>query len=53
MYGEAPTGRIVIIGFDSLERAKAAFASDDFQAIKKTGGKYAKFRMWAVEGLPQ
>ena len=53
MYGEAPTGRIIIVAFDSLEKAQAAFTSEDFQAIKKKGDKYAKFRMWAVEGLPQ
>ena len=53
MHGEAPTGRIIIVAFDSLEKAQAAFASEDFQAVKKKGDKYAKFRMWAVEGLPQ
>ncbi|HEY0224044.1 MAG TPA: DUF1330 domain-containing protein [Pseudolabrys sp.] len=53
MYGEPPQGRIIIIAFDSLEKAQAAFASEDFQAVKRKGDKYAKFRMWVVEGLPQ
>lgn len=53
MYGEPPTGRIIIVGFESLEKAQAVFASDDFKAAKMKGDKYAKFRMWAVEGLPQ
>jgi uncharacterized protein (DUF1330 family) len=43
--GEPPKGRIIIIAFDSLGKAQAAFASEDFQAVKKKGEKYAKFRM--------
>jgi uncharacterized protein (DUF1330 family) len=39
--------------FESMDKAKAAFDSPAFKAAKAIGDKYAKFRVYAVEGLPQ
>jgi uncharacterized protein (DUF1330 family) len=39
--------------FESMDKAKAAFDSPAFKAAKVVGNKYAKFRVYAVEGLPQ
>jgi len=46
-----PPKRITIIQFESLEKAQALFASSDYREGRKTGDKYAKFRILAVEGL--
>jgi len=50
--GEPPK-RIVVLTFESLERAQAAFASPAFVDAAKIGEQYAKFRIYAVEGSPQ
>ena len=50
--GEPPK-RIVVLSFESLERAQAAFASLAFVDAAKIGEQYAKFRIYAVEGIPQ
>jgi uncharacterized protein (DUF1330 family) len=39
--------------FDSMEKAQAAFDSSAYKEAKKVGDKYAKFRVYAVEGLSQ
>jgi uncharacterized protein (DUF1330 family) len=52
LYGEPPK-RIAIMIFDSLEQAEAAFKSPAYTAAKKIGDKYATFRIYAIEGLPQ
>ena len=46
-----PPKRITIIQFESLEKAQALFASSEYREGRKTGDKYAKFRILAVEGL--
>jgi uncharacterized protein (DUF1330 family) len=51
-YGEPPK-RIAIMAFESLEKAEAAFRSPAYTDAKKIGDKYANFRIYAVEGLPQ
>ena len=48
-----PKSRIAIMLFESMDNAKAAFDSPAFKAAKAIGDKYAKFRVYAVEGLPQ
>ena len=53
MYGEPPNPRIAVMAFESMEKAQAAFNSAAFKEAKKVGDKYAKFRVYAVEGLPQ
>jgi uncharacterized protein (DUF1330 family) len=53
LYGEPPKPRIAIMVFENMEKAKAAFDSAGYKAAKKVGDKYANFRIYAVEGLPQ
>jgi uncharacterized protein (DUF1330 family) len=50
--GEPPK-RIVLFAFENLDRAQAAFASPGYAAAYAHGEKYAKFRIYAVEGLPR
>jgi uncharacterized protein (DUF1330 family) len=52
LYGEPPK-RLAIMQFESLEKAEAAFRSKTYTDAKQIGDKYAKFRIYAVEGLPQ
>jgi uncharacterized protein (DUF1330 family) len=52
-FGEPPKPRIAIMVFESMEKAKAAFDSSAYRDAKAIGDKYAKFRVYAVEGLPQ
>jgi uncharacterized protein (DUF1330 family) len=49
--GEPPK-RIVLLTFENFEKAQAAFSSPAFQAAAQIGEKYAKFRIYAVEGAP-
>jgi uncharacterized protein (DUF1330 family) len=49
--GEPPKSRPVVIEFESLEKAQATFASAAYREGRKVGDKYAKFRIWAVEGV--
>jgi uncharacterized protein (DUF1330 family) len=50
--GEPPK-RIVLFAFENLDRAQGAFASPGYAEAYAHGEKYAKFRIYAVEGLPQ
>ena len=52
LYGEPPK-RIAIMAFASLAKAQAAFDSQAYKDAKKAGDKYAKFRIYVVEGLTQ
>jgi uncharacterized protein (DUF1330 family) len=49
--GEPPKSRTVIVAFGSLEKAKATFAGSAYREGRKIGDKYAKFRIWAMEGI--
>ena len=51
MYGEPPKPRIAVMAFESMEKAQAAFNSSAYKQAKKVGDKYAKFRIYAVEGV--
>jgi uncharacterized protein (DUF1330 family) len=53
MYGDPPKPRIAIMAFESMAKAQAAFNSSAYKEAKKVGDKYAKFRVYAVEGVPQ
>ena len=53
LEGPPPGTRVAINQFDSLEAVKAWRASADYKAARKIGDKYAKFRTFAIEGLPQ
>lgn len=52
LEGSAPK-RVAINLWDSLETAQALYNSAEYKAAQKIGDKYAKFRRYAVEGLPQ
>jgi uncharacterized protein (DUF1330 family) len=51
--GPSPGTRVAINQFDSLDAAQAWRNSDQFKEARKIGDKYAKFRTFAIEGLPQ
>ena len=53
LEGPAPGTRVAINEFDSLEAVQAWRASADYKAARKIGDKYAKFRSFAIEGIPQ
>jgi uncharacterized protein (DUF1330 family) len=51
--GEPPRSRIVLSVFDNMDKAKAAYTSPDYLEARKVGDKYAKLRIFVVEGVPQ
>lgn len=51
--GPSPGARVAINRFDSLNAVQAWRNSDQYKEARKIGDKYAKFRSFAVEGLPQ
>ena len=51
IFGERPKPRIAVMLFENMEKAQAAFDSSAFKEAKKIGDKYARFRVYAVEGL--
>jgi uncharacterized protein (DUF1330 family) len=53
IYGVPPKSRTVIVAFDSLEKAQAAYTSPAYMEARKIGDKYATFRICATEGLAQ
>jgi uncharacterized protein (DUF1330 family) len=53
LEGPSPGTRVAINQFDSLDAAQAWRNSAEFKAARKIGDKYAKFRSFAIEGLPQ
>jgi uncharacterized protein (DUF1330 family) len=53
LEGSPPAMRVAINRFDSIEAAQAWRSSDQYKEARKVGDKYAKFRAFAVEGLPQ
>jgi uncharacterized protein (DUF1330 family) len=50
LEGEAPKGRIVVIAFESMEKAQAWYDSPTYQEIKPIRHKAAKSRTFIVEG---
>lgn len=50
--GEAPR-RVVIYMYDSLESVLAWRHDPNYEEVRKVGEKYATYRTFAVEGLPQ
>ena len=52
MLGTAPK-RVAINRWDSLEAAQALYDSAEYKAAQAIGDKYATFRRYAVEGMPQ
>ena len=53
LEGAPPKPRVAIQVWDSLEKAQAWRNSAEYKKAREIGDKYAKFRAFAVEGLPQ
>jgi uncharacterized protein (DUF1330 family) len=52
LSGEPPKSRIVLSVFENIDKAKAAYTSPAYLEARKIGDKYAKLRIFAVEGVP-
>lgn len=50
--GEAPK-RAVVIQFDNMDKIETWQNDPEYKELLKTGKKYATFRAFAVDGLPQ
>ena len=53
LEGAPPKQRVAVQVWDSMEQIKAWRNSAEFKENRKIGDKYAKFRAFVVEGLPQ
>jgi uncharacterized protein (DUF1330 family) len=53
LEGAPPAPRVAIQVWDSLETAQAWRNSAEYKKAREIGDKYAKFRAFAIEGLPQ
>jgi uncharacterized protein (DUF1330 family) len=53
LEGPSPGTRVAINQFDTLDAVQAWRNSDPFKEARKVGDKYARFRAFAIEGLPQ
>lgn len=51
--GEPQKSRIVIQQWESMEKIQAWRNSAEYKNLQKIGDKYAKFRIFTVEGLSQ
>jgi uncharacterized protein (DUF1330 family) len=52
LEGEAPTNRVVIIAFDSVDKAREFYDSPAYAAIRPTRQSAAKSHIFIVEGVP-
>ena len=53
LEGAPQKSRVAINVYDSLEKAQASRNAPEYKETRKIGDKYAKFRAYVVEGLPQ
>jgi uncharacterized protein (DUF1330 family) len=53
LEGSPPKPRVTILVWDSLEQVQAWRNSAEYKEVRKIGDKYATFRAFAVEGVPQ
>ena len=51
--GPPPKPRVAVQVWDSMEKIQAWRNSAEFKEARKIGDKYAKFRAFTIEGLPQ
>jgi uncharacterized protein (DUF1330 family) len=51
--GEPPKARVVIHVWDSMEQLQEWFDSPDYKTARRVGERYAKFRNYAIPGVPQ
>ena len=52
LEGEPPKGGIVMIAFDSVEKARAWYDSPAYAAVRPLRQSAAKSRIFIIEGLP-
>lgn len=52
LEGPAPKGVVVIIEFDSLERAQAWYRSPAYEALKPIRQRAGTSRVYIIEGMP-
>jgi len=50
--GPPPKERVIVQVWDGIEKVQAWRDSKEFKEARKIGEKYAKFRAYAVEGVP-
>jgi heme-degrading monooxygenase HmoA len=50
--GEPPK-RAVVQVWDSMDKIQAWRDNPEYKELRKVGEKYAKFRAYTIEGLPQ
>ena len=53
LEGDPPKPRVTIQMWESLEAAQKWRSSPEYKKAREVGDKYAKFRAYAIEGLPQ
>jgi uncharacterized protein (DUF1330 family) len=53
LEGAPPKTRVVIQQWDSMEKVQAWWNSSERKEIRPMGEKYANFRLFTVEGVPQ
>jgi uncharacterized protein (DUF1330 family) len=51
--GEPPKSRVAIFVFDDLQQIQTWLNSPEYKELRTVGEKYAKFRNYAVPGIPQ
>jgi uncharacterized protein (DUF1330 family) len=51
--GDPPKGRVAIIVWDSMEKLQGWRNSPEYVKARAIGEKYAKFRVFAVDGVAQ
>ena len=51
--GQPPKPRVAVQVWPSMEKIKAWRDSAEYKELRKIGDKYAKFRAFTVEGVPQ
>lgn len=51
--GEPPKPRVAVLVWDSPEKIQAWRNSAEYKENRKIGDKYAKFRAFTVEGVPE
>ena len=49
--GDLPKSRITMIAFENMDKARAVFEGPAYREARKIGEKYAKFRIYAIDGV--
>jgi uncharacterized protein (DUF1330 family) len=53
LEGDPPKARVAVSAWDDMHNIQAWRNSAEFKENRKIGEKYAKFRSFTIEGLPQ